>query len=217
MTAAGQAEGDAVDPSPSPPTRRRKRPEDRRAEIIAGARTVFAAQGYADAGLVEVAEAADVSKALLYHYFPGGRSELVVSVAEQLLAELTEELRHAARVPFSPQTRLAHLLSGVFTYFTENPGTYRLLFQDPAVAQDPALQSTAASIRAQIAAELAGLLSRSALPPDDVVAASVGILGFALANVELCLAGQLEPEHAWQVTCLFCTAPLGAASADATD
>jgi AcrR family transcriptional regulator len=175
---------------------------------VAGAREVFAAQGYVDAGLAEVAETAKVSKALLYHYFPGGRSDLVASVAQELLDELTRELRHAARVPFSPQARLRHVLSAVFAYFTENPGTYRLLFQDPAVAHDPVLESTTASIRAQIAAELATLLAGSALPPDDVVAASVGILGFALANVELCLAGRLEPEHAWQVTCLFCTAPV---------
>ncbi|HMG41747.1 MAG TPA: TetR/AcrR family transcriptional regulator [Acidimicrobiales bacterium] len=203
MTAASSAD------APPPAKRARMRPEDRRAEIVAGAREVFASRGYVDTGLAEVAVAANVSKGLLYHYFPGGRAELVVCVAEELLEELLRELRHAARVPFSPQARLTHLLSAIFTFFDENPDTYRLLFGDPAFSHDPAFASTATSIRAQIASELAKLLAGSSLPPDDVVAASVGILGFALANVELCLAGRLEPEHAWKVTCLFCAAPIG--------
>jgi len=46
------------------------------------------------------------------------------------------------------------------------------------------------------------------LPADDLVAASSGLLGFALANVELCLAGQLEPEVAWRVTCEYATTRL---------
>jgi AcrR family transcriptional regulator len=145
-----------------------------------------------------------VSKSLLYHYFPGGRSQLFIHVIEELLDDLTQALRQAAKVPFSPEARLTHLLSGIFTFFDENPATYRLLFRDPAVSHDPAVESAALSVRVQIAAELASVLAESHLAPDDVVAASAGILGFALANVELCLAGRLEPEHAWKVTCAFC-------------
>ena len=189
----------------------RKSPEERRADILAGARQVFAARGYAESGVAEVAEAARVSKSLLYHYFPGGRSQLLVQVVEELLEELTEELRHAGRVPFSPEARLRHLLSAIFTFFDENPAAYRILFQDPAVSHDPDVESAALTVRTQIAAELATILAGSNLPPEDVVAASTGILGFTLANVELCLAGRAEPEHAWQVTCAFCISPIGAA------
>jgi len=186
----------------------RKRPEARRAEIIAGARDVFAARGFADSGLAEVAGAAHVSKALLYHYFPGGRAELFVSVVDQLLDEFTEELRRAARVPFSPRIRLRHLLSAVFGFFDQNPTAYRLLFQDPGVSHDPGVEAAAVTVRARIASEVATLLAGSRLPSEEVVAASAGIVGFALANVELCLAGQLEPEQAWEVTCAFCAAPI---------
>ena len=40
---------------------------------------------------------------------------------------------------------------------------------------------------------------------DDLVAASSGMLGFALANVELCIAGQVDAETAWRVTCEYAT------------
>jgi AcrR family transcriptional regulator len=203
--------GSAHEAQEPPPARWvRKRPEARRADILAGARKVFAARGYAESGVAEVAEAAKVSKSLLYHYFPGGRSQLFVQVMEELLDELTRELRHAARVPFSPQARLTHLLSALFTFFGENPAAYRLLFRDPAVSHDPAVESAALAVRVQITSELATILAESKLAPDDVVAASAGILGFALSNVELCLAGRVEPEHAWKVTCAFCVPPSAA-------
>jgi hypothetical protein len=61
----------------------------------------------------------------------------------------------------------------------------------------------------QITSQLATVLAESDLPPEDVVAASDGILGFTLANVKQCLAGRLDPEHAWRVTCAFCVSPVG--------
>jgi AcrR family transcriptional regulator len=194
---------------PTPGRWARKNPEARRADILASARRVFEAQGYAESGAAEVAKSAQVSKSLLYHYFPGGRPQLFVQVIESLLDELTDELRHAARVPFSPRARLTHLLSAIFTFFGEKPAAYRLLFRDPAVSHEPDVESAALTARTKIAGELAAVLAESDLPPDDVVAASSGILGFALSNVELCLAGRLEPEHAWQVTCTFSLSPLG--------
>jgi AcrR family transcriptional regulator len=206
-----QAEASQAEAPTSPGRWVRKSPEARRADILAGARRVFTDRGYAESGVADVAESAQVSKSLLYHYFPGGRTQLFVHVVEEVLDELVAELRHAARVPFSPEARLSHLLSAIFTWFDENPATYGLLFRDPVVSPDPELESAALTVRAQIAGELATILAGSSLPPDDVVAASTGILGFALANVELCLHGRLDPEHAWRVTCAFCVAPLGAA------
>ncbi|HEY8525234.1 MAG TPA: TetR/AcrR family transcriptional regulator [Acidimicrobiales bacterium] len=193
----------------------RKSPEARRADILASAREVFVARGYAESGIAEVAAEAQVSKSLLYHYFPGGRSQLFVQIVEEVLGELTDALRHARRTPFSPRVRLTHLLSALFTFFTENPAAYRLLFRDPAVSHDPAVEAAALTVRAQIAAEFAAVLAETDLPPDDVVAASGGILGFALANVELCLDGRLDHEHAWTVTCAFCVPPVDAASGEA--
>jgi AcrR family transcriptional regulator len=188
----------------------RKSPDARRADILAGARRVFAARGYSETGVAELAESANVSRSLLYHYFPGGRPQLFVHVIDEVLDELTRDLRRAALVPFSAQARLTHLLSAMFTFFDQNPGAYRLLFQDPTVWDDPAVESAALTVRVKITSELATVLADSDLSADDLVAASAGILGFTLANVEQCLAGRLEPEHAWRVTCAFCVPPVGA-------
>jgi AcrR family transcriptional regulator len=195
-------EGSAPEPPRGAATKRvRKNPDARRAEIVTAARDVFAERGYASVGLADVAAELGVSKALLYHYFPGGRPQLFVSVVEELRAELQQRLRQAARVPFSVQPRLNHLLGGLFAFFDENPSAHRLLFRDPWASGDELVEASALATRAQIAAELAAVMAPSGLPAEDLVAASAGTLGYALANVELCLAGQLAPERAWRMTC----------------
>ncbi|MGH9214586.1 MAG: TetR/AcrR family transcriptional regulator [Acidimicrobiales bacterium] len=188
----------------------RKRPDTRRAEIVTTARQVFAETGYADAGLADVAAAANVSKALVYHYFPQGRPELFVSVLQELLTAFQERLQQAAKVPFSPRTRLEHLLGALFAFFDENPAAYRMLFREPWVAHDETVEASAIATRVKLAAELAGVMAGADASADELVAASTGLLGFALANVELCLAGQLDPETAWRVTCTYALSQLPA-------
>ena len=144
-----------------PAKRVRKNPNARRAEIVATAREVFASAGYAESGLAEIASAAKVSKGLLYHYFPEGRPQLFVSVMQELLAEFQQRLRQAAKVPFSPRTRMEHLLAALFGFFDENPPAYRLLFRDPWVAHDDAVEASAIATRVQISSEFAALMATS--------------------------------------------------------
>jgi AcrR family transcriptional regulator len=182
-------------------------PDEQRARIMAKAQAVFSARGYARTTFVEVAEAVHVSEAQLRRHFPGGRPEFVLAVAQQQLEEMTRELRRAARVPFPARVRLRRLLKTLFDYVIDHPGTYRLLFGDAALAVDPALGPAAAATRVRLTDEVARILAGSA-PTPQVTAASAGVVGFALANIGLCLAGGLVPEHAWRVTCEFCTSQL---------
>jgi AcrR family transcriptional regulator len=197
----GSARG-AVD-QPARAKRVRKRPEARRAELIDTARKMFTESDYTDVGIHDVAAAAAVSKALVYHYFPDGRAELFACVVDDLLAEFKQQLRHAANVPFSARTRMQHLMGTLFGFFDENPAAYRLLFRDPWLAQDKTTEAPSVAVRVQLASEIAAVMGKSTRPSDDMLAASIGILGFALANVELALAGQIEPEVAWRVTCEY--------------
>ena len=117
VTAAAAQTGDG-----RPAAKRvRKNPDTRRAEIVATARQVFASTGYAESGLAEIASAAQVSKGLLYHYFPEGRPQLFVNVMQGLLDEFQSRLRQASKMPFSPRTRMEQLLAALFGFFDENP------------------------------------------------------------------------------------------------
>jgi AcrR family transcriptional regulator len=79
---------------PAPPkrsSRRRRLSHDaRREQLIDIAMPLIAESGLAEFSLDEVAARADVTRNLLYHYFPRGRSDLRVAVAERAGHELTD-------------------------------------------------------------------------------------------------------------------------------
>ena len=54
-----------------------------RQRIVAGAAELFRARGVAGTSLDDVCEATSTSKSQLFHYFPGGREELLLVVARR--------------------------------------------------------------------------------------------------------------------------------------
>lgn len=190
------------------PPGRRLRPSDRRAEIITVARGVFLETGYSGAGLAEVAAAGQISRGSIYRYFPNGRVDLFVAVTEDLLDELHGRLRYAANAPFSPSTRMEHVIASMFAFFQEEPQAYRFLFRDIWASGEPAVEATAATTRGLLTAEIAGIVAATGVDTDELTAIASGIFGFVLANVELALNGEIDPETAWSVSCRFAIEPL---------
>lgn len=190
------------------PRQVRRRPDDRKAEILRAARGVFMAEGYDGVALAEVAAAGEVSRGSIYRYFPSGRSDLFAAVVDQVVGELQERLRYAASVPFSAATRMEHLIGALFAFFQEEPSAYRFLFREVWAAGETSIEAAGAAARAVLIGEIAGVLADAEVSVEEVSAASAGILGFALANVELALDGEVDPETAWKVTCRYAAANL---------
>ena len=130
------------------PSTRRLAPEERKALLVAAAEETFAARGYTQAGLAEVATLAGVSKTLLYHYFPDGRPELYREVMERLVGEVVETVQAAVRAPTTTERRLAALVTTLIGYFDERPDAYRLLILEPWGSGDPGVVAQAIAVRA---------------------------------------------------------------------
>jgi AcrR family transcriptional regulator len=69
--------------------RRRLPPAERQAQLAAAALEVAAEQGYANLSLDDVAARADVTRNLLYRYFPRGRLDVFLAALERAGDELT--------------------------------------------------------------------------------------------------------------------------------
>jgi AcrR family transcriptional regulator len=69
---------------------RRLTSESRRDQLVKAAAAVIAKQGYAGFSLDDVAERADVTRNLLYHYFPRGRLDLFLAALDRAGSQLTE-------------------------------------------------------------------------------------------------------------------------------
>lgn len=88
------------------PGRRLSR-QARREQLVAAAIPLVARRGPADLSLDEVAERAGVTRNLLYHYFPGGRSDLVNAVVDDAERQLVGHL---------PPSDLDHAISRILDH-----------------------------------------------------------------------------------------------------
>ncbi len=73
-----------------------ERSESTRAALLAAARKLFAARGYAEVGTEEIVRDAGVTRGALYHHF-AGKKELLAAVYEQIEQEVAEQVSTGVR------------------------------------------------------------------------------------------------------------------------
>lgn len=124
----------------SPATRgpRRLSKDARRAQLIAAAMPLVARSGFSDFSLDEVAERADVTRNLLYHYFPDGRNDIVRAVAEQAGHILTDDWVTDESIPLAE--RLATNNSRIVAHAME-PSDAWVIYQLARSSTDPELRT----------------------------------------------------------------------------
>lgn len=189
---------------------RRLPPEERKALLIGAAEETFAARGYTQAGLAEVAELAGVSKTLLYHYFPDGRPELYREVMDRLVGQVVDAARAATRAPTAPERRVDALVEALVAWFTDHPDAYRLLVLEPWGSGDPGVIGQAMAVRARLAGELNALLAPAGQPFPVTQAGGAAAMGALLHLCELAMSGQISPEQAVDAGQRFLAGGLGA-------
>ena len=64
-----------------------KKPEERRAEMVAAAAKLFAQQGFVRTSVAEIVSAVDVAKGLFYYYFTT-KDDMVKAVVEGYIAAI---------------------------------------------------------------------------------------------------------------------------------
>ncbi|MET7620037.1 TetR/AcrR family transcriptional regulator [Streptomyces sp. NPDC005408] len=123
--------------SPAPatpaPAYRRLSVEERRRQLLAAALTLFAHQPPDEISLDDVAEAAGVSRPLVYRYFPGGKQQLyetaLRSAADQLELCFTEP-------PAGPPTeRVSRVLDRYLVFVDEHDAGFSALLRGGSVAE----------------------------------------------------------------------------------
>jgi AcrR family transcriptional regulator len=143
---------------PSSP-RRRLSAAERRAEILDAALEVFSSRGYHVSSIDEIAQAAGISKALIYEHFDSKRS-LHLSLLEIHATELAERVAQAAAPGPSAAARLESGLDAFFAFVEERRGAWRMLFREAADAETAAALDR---MTAQVTALVATLIAEDPL------------------------------------------------------
>jgi AcrR family transcriptional regulator len=135
--------------------RKRLTAEQRREAILDAALEVFARRGFHGSSIDEIAQAAGVSKALIYEHFPSKR-DLHVSLLERHTQEIFERLAEAAATSDPGEVRLRAGVDAFLEFVERRADAFRMLFRD---AVEPEVVEIVAGVQRQAAAAVAGLIA----------------------------------------------------------
>src|SRR3954452_5760965 len=104
--------------------------DQRRQQLFEVARERFAHQGFHATSMDEIAEAAGVTKPVLYDHFPSKRA-LYVELMEKARDELTARGAEAMRREGPLELRVRSAVDGFFAYVEEQPAAASVLLTVP--------------------------------------------------------------------------------------
>jgi AcrR family transcriptional regulator len=144
----------------SEPAYRRLQVDERRRQLLALAADLFARNAFAELSMARIAREAGISKALLYHYFPG-KQELFVATLQQA----AEELREATEPPpdLPALEALAHSVEAFLAWIEQHETAYRKLLE--SAGSVPEVGALIDEVRDRTSARILDGLGAGATPP----------------------------------------------------
>jgi AcrR family transcriptional regulator len=169
------------------PGTRARRAAERRQQILDVARTVAEAEGWAAVTSRRLAEAIGYTQPVLYSHFPGGKTEIMRTVALAGFAELAAATRAAVGRKTGARA-VAAMATAYLRFADEHPALYEAMFQlpiDARFAQDDAEEELRS-----------GFDALSAVLPDASDGTATEVLWSALHGMSLLeRGGRQRPEH----------------------
>ena len=156
----------------------RLRAAERRAQLLGVARRLFARDGYRGASMESIAEAAGVTKPVLYQHFSSKRALYSALLANDL-GRLTQELETAFSQAGDNEERLRRGFGAYFGFVDRHEDAFRLLFTE-ALGLDADFQRQVTEFRRWVAARVARIIAAEAgLAPPRARALAAAIVGMA--------------------------------------
>jgi AcrR family transcriptional regulator len=123
------------------------RPE-REAQIVEAACRAFGGSGFAATSVADVADAAGISKPLIYNYF-GSKEGLYAACVQHAAEVLTAEIERTAASGTVGLARAVVTLDGMFRVLAPQPWLWHLVF-DPTAPHDAATEEVLAGYERRI-------------------------------------------------------------------
>lgn len=163
----------------SPP--RRLPPAERREQLIDAALALAAREGYENLAFEKVANRAGVTRNLVYHYFPGGRQELLESAVHRAGEQLSSGWVTDPKVPLGE--RLEANLNRMMDHAEEPTDAWQLYRQGRGTV-DPGLLKIARQYRERVIGLIALNQLGTAEVPSVIRIALDGFMAYAETVIE---------------------------------
>jgi len=171
-----------------------KKSDVSRERILDAATELFAARGYAGAGVDRLAERSGIAKTAIYYHF-GNKEGLLAAVLERTATQWISAIQQASRQAANPRDRLERALAGMRTLLEERPwilNLFQILTLEVA-EQKPEIRATLQSILRRAREAITDGIGE-ALGVD--VPDADGVAGLLLAALDgISLGVQIEPER----------------------
>lgn len=152
--------------------------EQRREQVLTVARGVFVERGYHAAGMDEIAEAAGVSKPVVYQHFPS-KLELYLALLDRGIEELLGAADAALASTSDNKERVQATMRAYFSFVADRDSAYRLVFESD-VMNESAVRERVNRAHEAIAAKIAEVISTdTGLSNDQAMLLGSGLQGLA--------------------------------------
>jgi AcrR family transcriptional regulator len=150
----------------------------RRAQLLAAARDVFAAQGYHAAAMDDIADRAGVSKPVLYQHFTS-KLELYRALLTTYADELIDRLSTALATTSDNEQRLHGAVSAYFDFVAGEGQSFRLLFESDLRGEPEAAAVVDAALSRCIDMVAAAVTADAGLDAPRARLLAVGLVGLS--------------------------------------
>jgi AcrR family transcriptional regulator len=164
--------------APSPPSPAIRLPAARRRkQLLDVALEVFAVRGFHPTSMNDLAEAAGVTKPVLYQHF-GSKRELYLELLEDVGGRLREAIAKATSEAAGPREQVERGFAAYFRFVAEHQAAFQVLFGG-GTRRDEEFATHARRVEENIADFIATLIDVEGLDPNARRLLAHGIVGLA--------------------------------------
>ncbi|MBK1788947.1 TetR/AcrR family transcriptional regulator [Prauserella cavernicola] len=159
---------------------------ERRAQLLAAAQQVFAANGYHAAAMDDIAERAGVSKPVLYQHFPG-KLDLYIALLESHVDHLVSAVQEALSSTTDNKQRVNNAVGAFFDFVNGDAGAFRMVFESDLRGEPSVQEAVDRATSASVDAITETITADAGLDEDKARLLAVGLVGLSQVSARFWL------------------------------
>lgn len=162
--------------------------DQRRIQLLDAASDVFASKGYHAAAMDDIADAAGVSKPVLYQHFPS-KLDLYLALLDQSCDRLVEVVEEGLASTGDNSDRVIATVAAFYEFVSSEGSDFRLIFESDLTGDD-AVQQRLSRVNAEISDAIAEVIAEdTSLPSQQAKLLAVCLVGIAQVSARYWISG----------------------------
>ena len=163
--------------------------DQRRVQLLDAASEVFSSKGYHAAAMDDIADAAGVSKPVLYQHFPS-KLDLYLALLDQSCDRLVDVVGEALASTDDNADRVIATVAAFYEFISSTGGEFRFVFESDLTG-DGAVQRSLSRVNDEISDAIAEVIAGdTSLPPQQAKLLAVSLVGIAQVSARYWISGE---------------------------